>query len=65
MTSVARVEDGGNVFRVEASLPGEAKVIRPGMEGIGKIDIDRRPIGLVWSKRLIDWARLFVWRNTP
>lgn len=65
VTSVAAVEDGQNVFRIEAALAGGTIGIRPGMEGVGKIDIDRRAIGWVWSRRLIDWLRLFVWRNTP
>jgi len=65
VTSVATSEDGQNVFRVEGALPGERQDIRPGMEGVGKIEIGRRSLGYVWSRRMIEWLRLAFWRNTP
>ncbi len=65
LTSVAAVEDGQNVFRVEATLAEGGEAIRPGMEGIGKIEVGRRAAGWVWTRRLVDWGRLWVWRNTP
>lgn len=43
LTSVTTAEDGKNTFRVEAELARDAPaVLRPGMEGIAKVGIDRR-----------------------
>lgn len=65
ITSIATVEDGGNVFRVEAAFLSDAPSIRPGMEGLAKIAVDRRPIGWIWTRRLVDWLRVAVWEHTP
>lgn len=65
VTSVAGVEDGRNVFRVDASLVEPSSVLRPGMEGIAKIDIDERPLPLIWTRGLRDWARMALWRWQP
>ena len=39
--------------------------LRPGMDGIGKIAVDRRKLIAIWSRDLIDWLRLKVWRWWP
>jgi len=61
ITSVARAEDGANIFRVEASLANAPELLRPGMEGIGKIDAGRERLVWIWSHEIIDWLRLWVW----
>ncbi len=61
VTPVSVVEDGNNFFRVEASLDKSYEGLRPGMKGIGKIDIERRKLAWIWTHRLIDWLRLWVW----
>jgi multidrug resistance efflux pump len=53
--------DGRNVFEVQAELELPNEIIRPGMEGIGKIEGDRRTLIWVWTHELIDWLRLSVW----
>ncbi len=61
VTPVSVVEDGNNFFRVEARLGQSTEGLRPGMEGIGKIHIERRKLAWIWTHRLIDWLRLWVW----
>jgi multidrug resistance efflux pump len=53
--------DGRNVFEVQAELELSNQSIRPGMEGIGKIEVDRRKLIWVWTHELVDWLRLSVW----
>jgi len=61
ITPVSRVEQGRNVFVVEAALEDAPAVLRPGMAGVGKIDIERRTLAWIWSHRLVHWLRLWSW----
>jgi multidrug efflux pump subunit AcrA (membrane-fusion protein) len=65
ITPVATASEGRNHFRVEASAQGGASLLRPGMEGIGKIAIDRRPLIAIWSRSLTDWIRITAWKWSP
>jgi len=65
ITSVAGVKDGRNVFRVDAALSRPSDVLRPGMEGIAKIAVDDRPLPMIWTHDLRNWARLAIWRWMP
>jgi RND family efflux transporter MFP subunit len=66
ITPVASAREGRNLFRVEAQLDTKAGTrLRPGMEGVAKIDIDERRLGWIWSRRLIDWLRLKSWAWLP
>ncbi len=65
ITSVARAEDGANVFRVEASLPGVPDMLRPGMQGIGKINAGRKRMVWIWTHELVDWTRMWFWSWWP
>ena len=65
VTPVATATDGRNFFAVEAQLEHHPERLRPGMEGIGKIDIDQRKLIWIWSHNLIDWFRLFAWTLAP
>lgn len=59
---LALVEDGKSVFRVEARLDGEMPlVLRPGMEGVGRISIDQRRYLWIWTHGFMDWLRLKWW----
>jgi hypothetical protein len=46
------VDQGRNFFRVEASATGDIAKLRPGMEGVGKIDVDRRKLLWIWTHKL-------------
>jgi hypothetical protein len=39
--------------------------MRPGMEGVSKIDIGRKKLIWIWTRPLIDWLRLFAWKRLP
>ncbi len=61
ITAVANTEEGYNAFRVEAGLPESSIVLRPGMEGIGKISVGEATILWIWTHEMIDWLRLWFW----
>jgi multidrug resistance efflux pump len=61
ITPVSTAREGRNYFRVEAQLTQTPVRLRPGLEGIGKIDIDRRLLLWIWTHQAIDWLRLKAW----
>jgi multidrug resistance efflux pump len=65
VASVAEADAGRNTFRVEASLDGAPAGLRPGMEGVGKIEVARRSLAWVWTRGTVDWARMALWSWTP
>ncbi|NVK42525.1 MAG: HlyD family efflux transporter periplasmic adaptor subunit [Oceanospirillaceae bacterium] len=65
ITSIAEQEEGRNYFRVEAVLHDDATRLRPGMQGVAKTQVDDRLVIGIWSEKLIDWLRLFVWTWWP
>jgi multidrug resistance efflux pump len=61
VTPVSSSEEGTTYFLVEATLDEAMASLRPGMEGVGKIDIaEARRIWIV-TRRMTDWLRLWVW----
>ena len=65
LTPVSASEEGRNYFRVEAIMESHSDLMRPGMEGIAKIEIGREKLLWIWTRRLVDWLRLFVWNRMP
>ena len=65
ITPVAEAREGRNVFRVEAKLAEAPLRLRPGMKGVGKIEIERRRLIWIWTRPLLDWLRLWTWRWLP
>lgn len=65
ITPIATAAEGKNTFRVEARLDESAPRLRPGMEGIGKIDVDRRLLISIWTRDLVEWLKLASWRYLP
>jgi RND family efflux transporter MFP subunit len=64
-TSVSTPQEGRNSFRVEARLGDAPVALRPGMEGVGKIEIGERRLVWVWSRTLLSRLRLIAWSWTP
>jgi hypothetical protein len=58
-------EEGRNYFRVEGGLDSVSPRLRPGMEGFGKIEVDRRRLIWIWTHDLIDWVRMKAWTWLP
>ncbi len=65
VTPVSTASEGRNYFRVEARLDGPTDRLRPGMEGIGKINVEPRRLIWIWSHELVDWLRLWFWSWRP
>jgi len=65
ITPVSVAKEGRNYFRVEAHLNKTSERLRPGMEGVGKVNVDERRLFWIWTHELIDWLRLWVWSWWP
>jgi multidrug resistance efflux pump len=65
VTPVSTAREGRNYFRVEARLESMPEHLRPGMEGVGKVEIDRRLLLWIWTHQVIDWLRLALWSWLP
>jgi RND family efflux transporter MFP subunit len=65
VTPVAAAEEGNNLFMVEADLDETLPSLRPGMEGYGKVEVDRRKLIWIWTHDVYDWLRLWLWSWWP
>ena len=65
ITPVSTQKEGRNYFRVEAQLDEPSERLRPGMEGVGKIMIDRRRLIWIWTHEMFEWIMLKVWSWWP
>ncbi|MGB5539514.1 MAG: HlyD family efflux transporter periplasmic adaptor subunit [Gammaproteobacteria bacterium] len=65
ITPVSESADGGNYYRVEAQLNDTPALLRPGMEGVGKIEIGERRLFWIWTHRMFDWMKLKAWSWLP
>lgn len=52
-------------YRTEGRIDGEVPVLRPGMEGVGKIEIGRRSYGYILFHRMLEWLQLKLWLWLP
>lgn len=65
VTPVAAADEGRNFFRVDAVIGGASDRLLPGMEGVGKIIVGERRLIWIWTRTLIDRARLMLWYWRP
>jgi multidrug resistance efflux pump len=65
ITPVSIAKEGRNYFRVEGRMEQASGLLRPGMEGVGKVTVDRRKLIWVWTHEMVDWLRLQLWRWFP
>jgi len=65
ITPITTATEGRNFFRVEARLATVNDSLRPGMEGVGKIFVDRRRLIGIWTRELLEWLHLWFWRWLP
>jgi RND family efflux transporter MFP subunit len=65
ITPVSTAKEARNYFRVEAKLERTDIRLRPGMEGVAKIEIDRRLLAWIWTRQVVDWVRLQLWTWLP
>ena len=62
ITPVTQAAEGRNYYNVEASLSDDKGILRPGMEGVAKINISEERLVWIWSREMINWLRLWAWR---
>jgi len=65
ITPVATAKEGRNFFRVEAKLQRDEQRLRPGMQGVGKIEVDRRSYVWIWTHSIWTSLRLMLWKWLP
>jgi multidrug efflux pump subunit AcrA (membrane-fusion protein) len=65
ITPVTVAEEGRNSFRVEARLTELNQELRPGMEGVAKIETGQRSVVWIWTRSVIEWLRLAAWKYLP
>ena len=65
VASVAEVEGGHTMFRVEGALDTALPNLKPGMEGVAKVSVGRRSYAGVWTRGLVDWLRMQAWTWMP
>ena len=65
ITPMATPGDARNFFRVEARLEKPSELLRPGMEGVGKIEAGNRSLLWIATHTLVDWLRLLAWSWLP
>ncbi|MDB5810497.1 MAG: hypothetical protein JWN94_2619 [Betaproteobacteria bacterium] len=65
VTPVAIAQDGRNFFRVEARLEHAPTRLRPGMEGVGKINTADNRLWWILTHSFTDWLRLTLWNWLP
>ena len=66
ITPIATAEEGRNYFRVESVLEGENnELLRPGMEGVGKIYVGERKLIWIWTYKIVHGIRMFFWSWWP
>jgi RND family efflux transporter MFP subunit len=54
-------DQGNNYFRVEALLLDETEKLRPGMEGVAKIEAGKARLIWRWTHKMFNWIRLKIW----
>lgn len=58
---VAEIVKQENIFKVRVRLLDLYPWMRPGMEGVAKVDIDKRPYAWIWTRKIINWIRMKLW----
>lgn len=61
ITPVATNRDGRNFYEVEGRFAAGELPLRPGLQGVAKIDAGKRTLAWIWGHRLVDWLQLSVW----
>src|SRR5262249_43089866 len=65
ITPIAVAFEGRMYFKVDGHLDSNSERLRPGMEGVGKIEAGERRLVWIWTRSLLYWARLAVWKWLP
>lgn len=61
ITPMAELVKQKNVFRVQVKLNEQPDWLRPGLEGVAKVDVDERLLIEIWTRRALNWVRMKLW----
>jgi multidrug efflux pump subunit AcrA (membrane-fusion protein) len=61
VTPMATARDGRNFFEVEGDLDDVGEALRPGLQGVARIEAGRHPMAWIWSRHAVNWLRLTAW----
>jgi hypothetical protein len=65
VTRVAQTSEGTNGFEAIGSVDAKDPSVRPGMEGVVKIEAGRHNVAWIWLHPLVDWLRIKIWSLIP
>ncbi|MEA2095015.1 MAG: efflux RND transporter periplasmic adaptor subunit [Pseudomonadota bacterium] len=65
ITPVSEADNGANYYRIEAQLDNPPALLRPGMEGVGKVEVGEHRLLWIWTHRMFDWLKLQIWAWWP
>ena len=57
----AEIVNQRNVFKVRVRLQTIHPWMRPGMEGVSKVSIDKRNYIWIWTRKITNWIRMKFW----
>ena len=58
---MAEVVSQRNVFKVRVRLLETYPWMRPGMEGVAKVSVGKRPYIWIWTRKITNWIRMELW----
>lgn len=63
ITPVASVDKTSNVYKVRVLFePGQdTQWLRPGVEGMAEINVEKRRYAWIWTHKAIEWVRMKLW----
>ncbi|MFW6065669.1 MAG: efflux RND transporter periplasmic adaptor subunit [Planctomycetota bacterium] len=61
ISPIATTAEERHVFKARAELDDVRPWMRPGMEGLAKIEIDRRSYAWIWTRKVRNWLRMKLW----
>lgn len=61
ITPMAELVKQKNVFRVQVRLADPPAWLRPGIEGVAKVEVDERMLVGIWTRSAINWLRMKLW----
>ena len=61
LTPISVTRDGRHFFEIEGKLDASVAALRPGLQGIARIDAEARPLASRVFGRMLIWLRLHLW----
>ncbi|MBW2689241.1 MAG: HlyD family efflux transporter periplasmic adaptor subunit [Deltaproteobacteria bacterium] len=58
---MAEVVNQRNVFKVRARLTETYPWMRPGMEGVAKVEVGKKRYVWIWTRKATNWLRMKLW----